>query len=183
MFKFFNRKHKPIKYICSECNEEHEGLPSVGYKRPPYYFDVPDNEKNERIDCDTDFCVIRPSESSLNQHTIYSIRTELHIPVINTDEYISLGVWVSQSEEKFQIYYDTFEQDQSDFLSFGWLLLHMPYYKTYSDNDRLMSLACDVIGRSNNQRPLLHIQETDQPLYYDSHVGVSLKKHMKFLQY
>ena len=179
MFDFLKRKPKPIKYVCASCKEEHEGLPSLGYKLPRHYFEVPENERDERIEHDTDFCVIQPSETSLNQHVIYSIRTELHIPVKGIDEYISIGLWVSQSEEKFKLYYDTFEEDQSDFLSFGWLTLHMPYYKTLTDEGNLLSLACDVKGRGDNQRPLLHIQKTDHPLYYDTHNGVSLKKAYK----
>jgi len=179
MLDVFKRKQKPIKYTCSECNEEHEGLPSMGYKKPEYYFDVPEDEREKRVECDSDFCIIKPSEKSINQHIIYAIRAELYIPVKRMDEYISLGIWVSQSEEKFQLYYDTFEKDQSDFLSFGWLTLHMPYYKTLDDKGHLVSVACDVIGRNNNQRPLVHIQETDHPLYYDSHSGVNLKKAYK----
>lgn len=176
MFDFFKRKHKTMKYTCVGCGEEHEGLPAVGYKRPRHYFDVPESEREDRVLCDSDFCVIQPSEASLNQHVIYMIRTELHIPVQEMDEYISLGVWVSQSKESFELYCDTFETDQSDFLSFGWLTVHMPYYKTLTDEGNLISLKCDVNGRGNNQRPLLHIQKTDHPLYYDTHDGVSLDR-------
>ena len=176
MFNLFKRKPKPIKYTCACCGEKHEGLPSLGYKRPRHYFDVPENEREERIVCDQDFCVIKPSEVSLNQHIIYLIRTELYIPVKDTDEYISLGVWVSQSKDSFELYSETFDDDQSDFLSFGWLTVHMPYYKTLTEEGNLVSLKCDVRGRDDNQRPLLHLQEVDHPLYYDTHHGVSLKK-------
>ena len=176
MFGFLKRKPKPMKYTCSCCGEEHVGLPSLGYKRPRHYFDVPESEREERVFCDSDFCVIQPSETSLNQHVIYMIRTELYIPVQNTDEFISLGVWVSQSKENFELYCATFDEDQSNFLSFGWLTVHMPYYKTLTDEGNLVSLKCDVIGRGDNQRPLLHIQKTDHPLYYDNHDGVTLKR-------
>ena len=176
MFSFFKSKSKTIKYTCASCGEEHEGLPALGYQRPRQYFDVPESEREERVFCDSDLCVIQPSETSLNEHVIYMVRTELHIPVREANEYISLGVWVSQSKESFELYRDTFEEDQRDFLSFGWLTLHMPYYKTLTDEGNLVSLGCDVKGRGDNQRPLLHIQKTDHSLYHDTHNGVSLKR-------
>ena len=79
-------------------------------------------------------------------------------------------------QDSFELYAETFDDDQSNFLSFGWLTVHMPYYKALTEEGNLVSLKCDVRGRGDNQRPLLDLQEVDHSLYYDTHYGVSLKK-------
>jgi len=100
----------------------------------------------------------------------------LEIPIIGIEAPFTWGVWVSQSEEKFNEYYNDFGTDQSSFLSFGWLPANLPYYISLDEDGYVESLACDVHGRGEGTRPIIYLHESDHKLFKDQKLGISWDK-------
>jgi hypothetical protein len=162
-----------FEFQCSECGEIHRGSPSFSYKKPSYYFDVPEAEREARVDINDDLCRIRPLQEDSEGQTIYCIRTTLDVPIHGADEPFCWGVWVTQSEESFKRYVETWDQDQSGDGSFGWLAVTMPYYNRRNPGEPFDSLKCDVRWGRKGQRPKVELQSCDHPLYIDQRDGIS----------
>ena len=152
MFKLFKNKHKTFSFRCSDCGEVHKGSPSLYQKRPAFYLDVPVYDRDALTILSDDLCIVYKTDERNKDDAIYGIRTILEIPIINTAEPMLLGVWVTQSRDSFTKYVETFDSDQSEFSSFGWLQVNQPHYKSYTDGF-LSSLGCDVIGQAQGGRP------------------------------
>ncbi len=104
-FKWFSLQDgkKTFEFRCADCGELHEGSPSFGYKKPPHYFLIPEEEPDDRIHLNSDLCVIDDEE--------FYIRTILNIPVHDVEAPFTWGVWVSQRQEGFLCYQETHGDD------------------------------------------------------------------------
>ena len=184
MFKFFKKKKalKEFRYLCSECGVEHSGSPSFSHLYPPHYFDVPEGLRDEYVVVDTDFCYIKPYPDGLIENPSWFIRVVLDVPIIDAQEPFTWGVWVSQSKESAEAYMDGFGTDQTDFHSFGWLTLNLPYYQSYDDNGHLQAVPCNVRGGTKGQRPKIFIQECDHQLFLDQNSGLSWNKAIEIAE-
>ena len=176
---FFKRKVKTFSFDCSECGQTHEGSPSLYQKRPAFYLDVSEADRDELAIVSDDLCVVYRNRDKAKSEATYGIRTILEIPINGVAEPMLLGVWVTQSHDSFQKYVETFDGDQSDFTSFGWLQINQPHYKTYGSDGFLMSLGCDVIGPKFGGRPKIHLHDCDHELFYDYQNGISWAKAAK----
>jgi len=157
-----------FEFRCSECGEIHKGSPSFGYKKPPLYFTVPEDEVGQRVKLTDDTCVI--------DDDAFFIRGLLEIPIHNVDDPFLWGVWVSQSRESFDRYIETYDADQSGHGSFGWLDVTMPGYVNADDGGETAVLACNVDWRDVGQRPLIMPQECDHQLYRDFADGITWER-------
>lgn len=171
------RNPKTFEFKCADCGNIHRGSPSFGYQKPAYVFDVPEEERDARVELSGDFCRILPGEADEDRTVYHCIRCILEIPIHGAAEPFLWGVWATQSEESFARYRDTFDTDQSGVTTFGWLAVVMPSYKRTAPGEPLEHLKCNVQwqGAKNGrgQRPLIEIQECDHPLYVDQRDGVS----------
>lgn len=168
LFALGGGDRKTFEFRCADCGEIHRGSPSFAYAKPVCWFIVPEDQRAERLQLDTDTCVLDGDE--------FYIRTILEIPILDAEEPFTWGVWVSQSEESFRRYVDTYDEDQSGDGSFGWLPVTMPGYDRTADRpdaDGFECLGCDVTWRSPGQRPTLTLHENDHPLYHDQVNGIS----------
>lgn len=165
-----------FEYRCSCCGKVHRGSPSFGAPRPALYYDVPEGEHKERVQSTDDMCVIRPANDDPEGHTIFYIRGTLDIPIIGADEPFCWGVWVSQSEESFERYVETYDDDQSEMGSFGWLVCGMPGYDQRRADGHFESLGCDVYWGPKGERPKIEVHECDHPLFIDQRDGISWEK-------
>ncbi|MCF6275878.1 MAG: DUF2199 domain-containing protein [Robiginitomaculum sp.] len=175
-FKWFalNNKKKEFEFMCSECSDIHKGSPSFSHRLPAYALDVPDNEHNERLYYTDDVCVVD------DEH--FFIRVILEIPIIEVEDPFTWGVWVSQSEDNFMQYQETYGTDQSATNTFGWFTVNLPYYKALDSNSFLESLECDVRWGVRGQRPHLNIYETKHELFTDQNESISWDKAVKIAQ-
>ena len=156
---------KSFEFRCGSCGELHRGAPSFAYDKPVYYFEVPEAERGARVHGDADTCVI--------DDELFFIRTILEIPIIGSAEPFTWGVWVSQSQESFARYLASYDEDQSGDGSFGWLAVTIPGYGELDASGCWTSLACDVAWGDIGQRPSVHLQAADHPLYIDQREGIS----------
>lgn len=185
MIRLFGLGRDPgtFEFKCPDCGKIHRGSPSFAYAKPAYYFDVPKEERGSRVALSDDLCCISPGESDDDRTIHYFIRCLLEIPIRDADEPFLWGVWVTQSEESFERYKNTFETDQSGMGSFGWLAVVMPPYRRNAPGEPHEHLKCNVQwqGTKNGkgQRPLIEIQECDHPLYADQRDGISWDRAIK----
>lgn len=166
---------KTFEFRCASCGRIHRGSPSFGYDKPAYNFDVPEAERDARVKVTKDICEIWPPAGEEGD-TYYFIRGLLEVPITGVDEPFLWGVWVTQSEESFRRYFETFGQNQSGDGSFGWLAVVMPGYKRTKPGEALEHLKCDVEWQGGDQRPLIQVQECDHPLYRDQRDGISWER-------
>lgn len=178
MFERLLRK-KSFKYKCNECGKYHEGSPSFSLKYPPYFFDVPEAERSDRVQFSDDLCKIVPSKNDTSEDAIYCIRVILEIPIKGVSEPFTWGVWITQSEENFEKYIETFETDQSDEQSFGWLPVNLPFYNNAQIDEPLTHLECEVYWGSKGQRPKVSLWENTHQLAVDHLRGISWKQATK----
>lgn len=83
-------------YYCHSCGQEHQDLPDIGSDRPDYYWQVPEAEREARIQLTTDTCIIDSED--------FYVRGVLELPILNAGTCLGFGVWVSHKRENFQIY-------------------------------------------------------------------------------
>jgi hypothetical protein len=149
-------------YRCATCGETHDGLPDVGFRWPDPYFAVPESERDTRIKGDTNVCVI-------DNDTFY-IRGVVMIPIVGTQDRLGLGVWVSQKKENFLTYLDNFDTPEIGPF-FGWLSNTIAFYEP--DTWAMKTMAH---FQGNNQRPLIHLEPSDHPMYSDYSQGITLER-------
>ncbi|MEP3844543.1 MAG: DUF2199 domain-containing protein [Paracoccaceae bacterium] len=167
---------KSFKYKCNECGQYHEGSPSFSFKYPPYFFDVPENERDSRVQVSDDLCKIIPSGQDPEGSPIFCIRVILEIPVKGVTDPFTWGVWVTRSEENFERYKRTFETDQSNEGSFGWLPVNIPFYNDTPVNGPLTHLECNVVWGAKGLRPTIDLRENTHQLAVDQLKGINWKR-------
>src|SRR5919202_316651 len=97
---------KPIKYVCSCCGQEHEEYPALTFSSPTFFNDLTDEEKENKAEISSDFCVIYHPEQ-----TDRFIRGTLTQKIVDHCENLEYGLWVSLSEKSFQDYSDNFNNE------------------------------------------------------------------------
>ncbi len=152
---------KLFKYKCATCGETHEGSPSFSFPSP-LDFEKKLDKNNENLS--SDFYTTEDD---------YFIRTILEIPIIGSNEPFMWGVWVSQSKENFNFYFEHFNDDLLGRETFGWFSNKLPYYKS------TLSLKTMASFQNNGERPKLHLEESDHELSKDFHNGISIDKAIK----
>ncbi len=154
-------------YQCSTCGEIHSGLPfSYGSPAPAPYFDIPENELNERVLISSDQCVID------NEH--FFVLGRIEIPVLDENiDIFSWNVWVSLSEKNFERMSDLWEVEgrESEPSYFGWLSTDLPCYDVTT-----LLLKTSVHTRPIGQRPYIELEPTEHPLAVEQRNGISLRR-------
>lgn len=167
---------KQFEFQCTDCGKMHKGSPSFSFAKPTYYFDVPENERASRVKLSDDLCTIAPDPNDADSEPIYCVRATLDVPIHDALEPFCWGVWISQSEQSFNRYVETFSDDQGGDGSFGWLAVTMPFYNANDIDEPYEHLACDVEWEAIGQRPKLVLQECPHELYHDQSNGISWEK-------
>jgi hypothetical protein len=167
-FALGNEPDRTFEFRCECCGEIHRGSPSFAYKRPFAYFLVPEGERETRIEIGSDTCAI--------DGEAFYIRTILEIPIDGADEPFTWGLWVSQSEDSFERYRATYDDDQSGDGSFGWLTVTMPLYDRVGPRRDLEQIPCDVNWAPPGERPVLVPHESDHSIYHDFTSGISWER-------
>ena len=156
-----------MRFKCSICQENHEGLPDYGYRWPDHYFDVPETERKERVVGDEDMCSI--------DNEMFFIRGVIQIPVVDYERKFGIGVWVSQKRENFETYAEKPDTDQIGPF-FGWLCNTISFYHPETQSIKTMAHF-----RGNRLRPLISIEKSDHQLYKDWSEGITLAKAFEYI--
>lgn len=151
-------------FRCKTCDEEHEGLPDIGFQKPDPWFDVPEDERARRVVLTADTCSIDDED--------FFIRGVLALPIVDGEpgESFGFGVWVSQKKENFERYLAS--PDSAEIGPFfGWLSTRIGYY---AEDTFLLKTRAHF--RGGDLRPAIELEPTDHPLSIDHHQGITLAK-------
>jgi hypothetical protein len=153
-----------FRFKCSTCDKVHEGMPTFGAKAPISYFEVPEDEREERCDLGSDDCVI--------DKKFFFVRGCLDIPVDGEADPFSWGVWVSLSEESYLKWIDYFGEAKRSHVGpfFGWL---NAWLSPYPDT---VNLKTRVHLRDDGIRPYIELEPTDHPLAIEQREGISVER-------
>ncbi|WP_435190192.1 DUF2199 domain-containing protein [Streptomyces sp. bgisy126] len=113
----------------------------------------------------SDQCVV------LGQH--YFVKGLIEIPVIDSDEVFSWGVWVSLSRENFSRAADLWDRPgrEAEQPYFGWLTTDLPVYSPTT-----LNLKTHVHTRPVGERPSVELERTDHPLAVEQRTGITLDR-------
>ncbi|NRB52621.1 MAG: DUF2199 domain-containing protein [Saprospiraceae bacterium] len=163
-------QNQSLKYTCSNCGEEHESWPALGFKSPHYYHVLTEAEKRDIAELTADTCIIQH-----NDQTDRFIRGVLVQSIKDANQGLDYGLWVSLSEKSFQDYIDNFDSDDHETTYFGWLCNDIPEYES------TLSIKTTVHTRGN-QRPLIVIQDDNDhnhPFITDYFEGITEAEAIK----
>lgn len=156
-----------MSYRCATCGELHEDLPDIGRGKPDHWWEVPEEERDRRVELTTDTCIIDDED--------FFVRGVIEIPIHDYPESFGFGVWVSQNRENFYTYLANY--DSSDIGPFfGWLCTNIEYY----EEDTLL-LQTMVHFRGGGERPRIKLEATDHHLAVDQRNGITLKEAWKIV--
>lgn len=92
----------------------HSGAPSFSYQFHAYYYDVPEDEGDSRVQIDSDLRWIAPEFGEAGEDAIYCIRAVSAVSISNSKQPFTWGIWVTQAKDSFDNYVATFNNHQSD---------------------------------------------------------------------
>lgn len=103
----------------------------------------------------------------------------IEIPVIGTDEPFVWGVWVSLSEENFELTLEHWDDPDREKLEpmFGWLSTVLPLYP------ETINLKTYVHTRSMDLRPYIELEPTDHPLSIEQREGMTIDRVKEIAQF
>ncbi|MFI8705965.1 DUF2199 domain-containing protein [Bacillus sp. NPDC077411] len=156
---------KEISYENFRCTHSEHELP-IGYgsDAPIYYYNIPENERHQRFEINSDICIM--------DEEYYFIRGCIEIPIINNNEVFIWNVWVSLSEESFSKTMELWETEErkTEEPYFGWLSTSIPGYPD------TVNLKTHVYIRDIGIRPFIELEPTDHPLAVEQRKGITLER-------
>ena len=99
----------------------------------------------------------------------FAIHGCLDIPIVDTDDVFTWGVWVSLSRENAKRAIDVWFTDgrESEEAYFGWVLTALPYEPS------TVLLKANIHTRPIGERPFIELESTDHPLAVEQREGVT----------
>ena len=165
-----SKNNKEI-FRCSCCGKEYDQLPfCFGSDFPDYYYSVPVEERNERIEMEQSLCVI--------DKEYFFHRGRLEIPVHNSKDNLFFDVWLSISKDKFEKRMDDWENPDrvKNEPYFGWLQTQIP---TYEDS---ISIEAIALEEGLGCIPKIKIQNEGHKLTADQKNGISFEKAIGIIE-
>jgi hypothetical protein len=148
------------EFQCSSCGESHDlSELSLGAEAPAHWDDA-EHANAEDCELSSDQCVIHGQS--------FFIRGCLEIPIQDSDESFTWGVWTTLSEENFWKIGEEWDEPSRVNLGphFGWFSTVIPGYPD------TINLKCMVHHRPPGERPLIELEQTDHPLSIHYHHGI-----------
>lgn len=157
-------------FKCSFCGQTHDELPEISYMRPAAYFELPQDQREERAGYTDDLCIIDGER--------FFIRGTLPLPIKDTDDQWSWGVWAEVFEVNYERYLDLWDAEEADEEPPFWGRLSGGV-KAYPDSDEL---EVNVYLQSGNQRPIFKVVPEDHPLGIAQREGVTMEQIHSFIE-
>ncbi|MEV4296980.1 DUF2199 domain-containing protein [Microbispora rosea] len=148
-------------FRCSCCGGQHDELP-LSYRMPAPAFWSPEMAGATDCGLSSDQCVIE------GKH--FFVHGLIEIPVIDTAETFSWGVWVSLSRDNFERMGRLWETPgrESEPPYFGWLSSELPVYEPST-----LNLKTNLHTRPVGQRPAVELEPTGHPLAVEQRTGIT----------
>ena len=159
-------------YQCSCCGQEYHELPlTFGNDFPDYYYSVPPDEREKRIEKEESLCVVD------GQHFFH--RGRLTIPINDHDEDLNFDIWTSISEDNFRKRNDLWESQErvNEDPYFGWLQTIIP---TYGDT---LNLKTTAVENEVGLIPTIKMIEDGHPLTIDQEKGITFDKAIRIVDF
>jgi len=161
--KLFKLKNKENKFKCNCCGKIYDNIPmTFGNDYPAFYYSIPDDEIENRIEYQKSLCVI--------DEKYFFHRVRLEIPILDYSENLNFDIWTTISEENFIKRNDDWNNSErtDNEPYFGWL----------------ETFHLETISRENEVGliPSLEIIDENHPLYFDQQNGITLEKAQKIVQ-
>ncbi|WP_158827201.1 DUF2199 domain-containing protein [Mucilaginibacter lacusdianchii] len=159
----------PVTFTCSCCGQVYDEMPlCFGGQYPDYYFDVPPDEREARIELSESLCVI-------DDH--YFHRGRITIPIIDYEEDLTFNVWTTISKANFELRSELWDDpkriEQQPY--FGWLQTLVP---TYGSTLNLKTIAHESeVGYI----PAIKVTD-DHQLRYDQEHGITFQEALNKVQ-
>jgi hypothetical protein len=165
LFPIFNWKKKKFSYKCSCCGQVYDEMPlCFGAEFPDYYFSVPPEERETRVELAESLCIID------NEHFFH--RGRLTIPIRDHSADLIFNVWTTISEDNFSLRNEIWDNPEriNQEPYFGWLQTVVP---TYGDTLNIKTLACE---NEVGQIPAIQVIEEDHLLALHQKNGITFKQ-------
>jgi hypothetical protein len=163
---------KGTTYQCSCCGREYDELPlTFGNDLPDYYFSVPPDEREKRVEKQESLCVVD------REHFFH--RGRLTVPINDYDQNLIFNVWTSISEDSFRKRNDLWENPGrvNEKPYFGWLQTTIP---TYGNTLNLKTIA---IENEVGHIPTIKMIEDAHPLTVDQEKGITFDKALEIVDF
>jgi hypothetical protein len=171
LIPFLNPETNKTAYKCECCDVVYNDLPlCFGSDYPDYYFSVPPEEREQRIQLEESLCVI--------DDTYFFHRGRLTIPIIDHYEDFAFDIWTSISRENFEIRINLWEDENRTKQEpyFGWLQTMVPNY------GETLSLKTIAIEQELGFIPEIKCIEENHPLTIDQENGITLEKAKEMVE-
>jgi len=150
-----------MKFVCSKCGEEHDGLPALGLNSPDYWRSLHDDIRAKGY-CGEDTCFTREGQ--------FFIKGILAIPVRHSEHNsLEYGAWVSFDEETYLSYEDLFDDPRRMTLDrlFGSLANEFVSFPAS------LGLHCQLRPREPGTRPWILLSESNHELSVAQRTGIA----------
>jgi hypothetical protein len=152
-------------FTCSCCSTWHDHLPmSYGADAPVYWYALPESDPAQRAELSSDQCII--------DGQYFFVRCRIEIPVLDSSDPFSWGVWISVSSDNFRrisaLWNVSGREQESPF--FGWLSTTLPVYPETLNLKTMLRLQ--PLG----ERPLVELEPSDHPLSIEQRTGITLHR-------
>ena len=156
-------------YQCSQCGEQHNEWPALTFQSPSSYDELTKEEQSSIANIDLDFCTIT-YEEQIDRF----IRVVLIQEVIDSDQNLHYGLWVSLSEKSYNDYLTNFNNKNHEEQYFGWLNSRIPGY------NNTLNIPMTVLTKKGNERPEI-FPHKDHPHSFveDYYSGISRQEAEK----
>ena len=158
----------PVNYKCACCGQEYGEMPlCFGAEFPDYYFSVPPDERESRIQMTESLCAI--------DGTHFFHRGRITIPIKDYKDDLLFDVWTTISEANFFKRDEMWEDPQRIHNEpyFGWLQTVVPGY------DKTISIKTMAYESEMGMIPAIKVTEEDHPLTLDQENGISFEEAVK----
>lgn len=154
-------------YICATCGKKHSDLPAIGFDEPFYYQILNEKDKEEKALMNEDLCRIE-----YDDQTDYFVRAVLQIPIIDHEQTLDYGIWVSVSEKTFKEYFIQIEEEKPEEKTYFGMISN--WIGDYEIDTK--GLHMNVETQLGNIRPLLFPHESNHELVHNWENGITYEE-------
>ncbi|MDF7811579.1 DUF2199 domain-containing protein [Hymenobacter sp. YC55] len=152
-------------FTCSRCGEFHALLPlCFGAEYPDYYFGVPPQDRESRIEYNRDWCVVDEAH--------FFVRARIEIPIIDSEEVFCWNIWTSLSEKNFLRAHEVWTNPErvNEPPYFGWLQTVVPGYPA------TLNIKTTVHTQQIGTIPRVKVFEEKHPLTLEQQEGITWQR-------
>ena len=153
---------------CNQCGEVHDSIAnSFAFDEPIYWGNRRRWPAPRGCSIDKDYCVI--------DNDGHFIRAVLEIPILDSDQVFTFGVWSTLSEVNFKREQKLASKPErvNEPSYFGWFSNRIWQYPD------TLNLKCNVISRAPGLRPSIQLEPTDHPLAVEQRKGISKERFIE----